>query len=150
MSETLYRKVKRPSKARTGARGFAGATVLLLLEAIVLFASPNISLAGGFMNITNGLLAFGFVLGAFFWGLIEIYTGPGEKTWDLIWRWVTGVLAGLIIGGIVGYVTGFGPNVILPASEGNALAFVTELAFLWVSACFAYAAAWWHSRGVVA
>ena len=151
MSETTtYRKAKAPRIARTTARAMTAAFILSMLEAMVLFASPQISLAGGFLNVKNGILAFGFLLSGLIWGVAEIYTAPGKSTADLLIRWGFAIIVGLGIGGIAGYISGFGPLVILPAAQGNTLAFATELAFLWLSAAFAFSAAWWHSRGVVA
>lgn len=147
---TTYRKAKAPRIARTSGRALTMAFLMTMLGAVFLLASPKISLSGGFMNISNAILAMGFLVAGVLWAIIEIYTPPGKSTSDLLLRWVVALLIGVPIGGVAGYISGFGPLIILPASQGNAFAFLVEVAFLWLTACVMFAAAWWHSRGVVA
>jgi len=98
----------------------AGISGLIIITAIITFFSrPSISLIGGKLIITQGLIIPSLIIGTMIWSVFEIFTKASRKAYDIIIKVIIAFPIGLLIGGFIGYESNFGQLIVTPAYNGN-------------------------------
>ncbi len=124
----------------------AVATIWVVVMLLVYIVRPQILVLGKAVIVTQGIVIPGLLVGAFIWGLIELYTVPGTGKIHTIVRPFLGFMAGMLIGGLLGLDFNFGQYLIVPAFNGNIYAIYELVAVLIAYFLFVIEAAWWHNK----
>jgi len=122
------------------------AALVLLIEIAVVLAKPTISFDGTLIVVTNGVIAFALLVGAFIWALVEMFTPAGRSVVDLAVRFIGSFFIGAIIGGFLSVLFGFGQYLLIPVSYGNIFAEYMAVGFIFVFAVVVFNAAWLHNK----
>jgi len=138
-----------PGVAGTSNRWTIGPVLIAIFAFIAMSATvlvnPVVSFEHHRITVTAGVTFMALLIGALFWGVIEVFTPAGKGIIDTIWRPALGFGAGLLVGGFMGYYYGFGELVMVPAFNGDPGA-LFELAMAFVLfTVFIFDAAWAHS-----
>ena len=120
--------------------------VLVFLTGLAAIMDRNVSIAGHVVVISAGLAMSAILFGSLVWAFVEMFTKPGEKIFDLVWRFIFAYLVGGTIGALFAYAFNFGGYVIEPAIAGNPLAIYEILSILFLLAVFIADAVWMHKR----
>ena len=124
----------------------AVATIWVVVMLLVYIMRPQILILGKTIVVTQGIVIPGLLVGAFFWGLIELYTAPGTGKIHTIIRPLIGFLTGMLVGGLLGLDFNFGQYLVVPAFNGNVYAVYELVAVLVAYILFVIEAAWWHNK----
>jgi len=121
MSNNRYRWTKQDSKDFDYATGII-AGLIIITAIITFFSRPSISLIGGKLIITQGLIIPSLIIGTMIWSVFEVFTKATKKAYDIIIKVIIAFPIGLLIGGFIGYESNFGSLIVTPAYNGNVYA----------------------------
>ncbi len=136
---------------KKGEIGFdVGALVIAVIAITAMLVTylvpPQFMIFNQKLVVTQGIIIPGLLVGAFLWGIIEIYTSRGKGKIDVILRPLLGFLIGVFIGGYLGYKFNFGQYIIVPAFHLNLYALYEFAAIFIAYVMFIIEAAWWHNK----
>ena len=122
------------------------AVIAIVAMLVVYVIPPQIVLFNHRLVVTQGIIIPGLLVGAFLWGVIEIYTSRGKGKVDTIVRPLVGFIIGMLVGGYLGYKFNFGQYIIVPAFHLNLYALYEFAAIFIAYLMFILEAAWWHNK----
>ena len=136
---------------KKGEIGFdVGALVIAVIAITAMLVTylvpPQFMIFNQKLVVTQGIIIPGLLVGAFLWGIIEIYTSRGKGKIDVILRPLLGFFIGAFIGGYLGYEFNFGQYIIVPAFHLNLYALYEFAAIFIAYVMFIIEAAWWHNK----
>ena len=136
---------------KKGEIGFdVGALVIAVIAITAMLVTylvpPQFMIFNQKLVVTQGIIIPGLLVGAFLWGIIEIYTSRGKGKIDVILRPLLGFFIGAFIGGYLGYEFNFGQYIIVPAFHLNLYALYEFVAIFIAYVMFIIEAAWWHNK----
>ena len=139
------------SEIRKSEIGFdVGALVIAVIAIttmlVVYLVPPQLTIFNHRLVVTQGIIVPGLLVGAFLWGVIEIYTSRGKGKIDVILRPLLGFIIGVLLGGYLGYKFNFGQYIIVPAFHLNLYALYEFVAIFIAYVMFIIEAAWWHNK----
>jgi len=139
------------SEIRKSEIGFdVGALVIAVIAIttmlVVYLVPPQLTIFNHRLVVTQGIIVPGLLVGAFLWGVIEIYTSRGKGKLDVILRPLLGFIIGVLLGGYLGYEFNFGQYIIVPAFHLNLYALYEFVAIFIAYVMFIIEAAWWHNK----
>ena len=139
------------SEIRKSEIGFdVGALVIAVIAIttmlVVYLVPPQLTIFNHRLVVTQGIIVPGLLVGAFLWGVIEIYTSRGKGKIDVILRPLLGFIIGVLLGGYLGYEFNFGQYIIVPAFHLNLYARYECVAIFIADVMFIREAAWWHNK----
>ena len=139
------------NEMKKGEIGFdVGALVIAVIAITAMLVTylvpPQFMIFNQKLVVTQGIIIPGLLVGAFLWGIIEIYTSRGKGKIDVILRPLLGFLIGVFIGGYLGYKFNFGQYIIVPAFHLNLYALYEFAAIFIAYVMFIIEAAWWHNK----
>ena len=139
------------NEMRKGEIGFdVGALVIAVIAItamlVIYLVPPQLTIFNHKLVVTQGIIIPGLLIGAFLWGVIEIYTSRGKSKVDVVVRPLLGFFIGVILGGYLGYEFNFGQYIIVPAFHLNIYAMYEFVAIFIAYVMFVIEAAWWHNK----
>ena len=139
------------SEIRKSEIGFdVGALVIAVIAIVAMMVTylmpPQLTIFNHKLVVTQGILIPGLLVGAFLWGIIEIYTSRGKSKIDVILRPLVAFIIGAFVGGFLGYEFNFGQYIIVPAFHLNLYALYEFVAIFIAYVMFIIEAAWWHNK----
>ena len=122
------------------------AVIAITTMLVVYLVPPQLTIFNHRLVVTQGIIVPGLLVGAFLWGVIEIYTSRGKGKLDVILRPLLGFIIGVLLGGYLGYEFNFGQYIIVPAFHLNLYALYEFVAIFIAYVMFIIEAAWWHNK----
>lgn len=122
------------------------AVIAITMMLVVYVVPPQFTVFNHKLIVTQGLIIPGLLVGAFLWGVVEVYTTHGKGKADVILRPLVGFIIGILIGGTLGYLFNFGQYIIVPAFHLNIYALYEFVAIFIAYVMFVIEAAWWHNK----